>query len=153
MQGMAVCPLCNISANIKVTQYAKVFRFWEIKIYLSLYHFGSVLISAYQLNGKNTHHQLHWPPAKQRSRKADFIIYPSNKKYFFLTHVGYTEIQPFPSTSHSWWIEFSIFSLVHQPKHWSPLATYIELALWCCLLPEDSAVAIFPSKYLLSVQC
>ena len=27
----------------------------------------------------------------------------------------------------------------------------IELALWC-LLPEDSVVAIFPSKYLLSVQ-
>ena len=73
----------------------------EIKIYLSLYHFGSVLISAYQLNGKKTHHQLHWPPPKQRSRKADFIIYPSNKKYFFLSHVGYTEIQPFPSTSHS----------------------------------------------------
>lgn len=82
MQGMAVCPLCNISPNIKVTQYAKVFRFWEIKIYLSLYHFGSVLISMYQLKGKKTHHQLHWPPPKQRSRKADFIIYPSNKKIF-----------------------------------------------------------------------
>ena len=152
MQGMAVCHLCNISANIRITQYAKVFRFWEIKIYLSLYHYGSVLTSAYQLKGGKTHHQLHWPPPKQRSRKADFIIYPSNKKYFFDPCWIY-RIQPSPSTSHSWWIEFSIFFLVYQPTHWSPLATYIELALWCCLLPEDSVVAMFPSKYLLSVQC